>query len=205
MWDWDKRYVAAAIAVVLMLGVGGGMKYKENRQRAEALTAISLPAAPLAEEISAPEAPPPDIVVYVGGAVQNPGIYTLPENARVHEAVERAVPGADADLDVIGMARVLEDGETLYIPSHSETEADAGSAGSWSPPSGTAASGKININQASAEELSAGLPGVGAVLAGNIVEYRKEHGKFATIEDLRNVSGIGDKKYAALSALITVR
>jgi competence protein ComEA len=173
------------------------MKYSDRRYRErmveEALTLEAVPEP--AAEI------PREIVVYVGGAVQNPGIYSLPEGSRVHEAVALALPAERADLDNIGMARVLEDEESLYIPSQEETAAGDGGQQSIS----AAAAGKVNINRASAQELSAALPGVGEVLAQNIVEYREKNGKFATIEDLKNVSGIGEKKFEALEALITVR
>jgi competence protein ComEA len=207
MWEWDRRYVSAAAgAALLILGVAAGMAYSERRHRQQLIHEIVLPAAPAAAE-TAPAEEPGEFVVYVGGAVQNPGVYTLPAGARVHEAIGLALPAADADLDVVGMARELEDGETLYVPSRSETAAAGAVSGApaagWA--SGAAPSGKVNINQASAQELEAGLPGVGEVLARNIVEYRETNGKFARIEDLKNVSGIGAKKYEALESLITVR
>jgi competence protein ComEA len=201
MLEWDRRYIAAAGVILLILGGVFGLKYSDHKQRQRLLEETVLPVTNLAVIEEEKEEEAGEIVVYVGGAVQNPGIYTLLLGARVHEAVLMAVPLEEADLDVIGMARPLEDGETLYIPVRGEAGAETGAV--WTGSS--SAAGKININRASAEELAAGLPGIGEAIARRIVDYRTANGNFSSPDELQKVSGIGEKKYAAIEALITVR
>lgn len=142
------------------------------------------------------------IVVHVGGSVLAPGVYELAESARVQDAIEAAGGfGEQAATDALNLARVLTDGEHVVVPTLSEVEGAAAAA----PPGGAAApgGGKVNINAASAAELDA-LPGIGMSTAEKIVADRQANGPFAAIEDLKRVSGIGDKKYAALADSICV-
>lgn len=145
------------------------------------------------------------IVVHVGGSVRNPGVYELPESSRVNDAVVAAGGLADdAQTDSVNLARNLTDGEQVLIPSEAEVEA----AGQQTTPSQAPATaqpglGKVNINTATAEALDA-LPGIGASTAAKIVADREANGPFKTTDDLKRVTGIGDKKYAQLADLITV-
>ena len=145
------------------------------------------------------------IVVHVGGSVRNPGVYELPESSRVNDAVVAAGGLADdAQTDSVNLARNLTDGEQVLIPSKAEAEA-AGqqTAPSQAPATAQPGSGKVNINTATAEALDA-LPGIGASTAAKIVADREANGPFKTTDDLKRVTGIGDKKYAQLADLITV-
>lgn len=146
-------------------------------------------------------APAKTIVVHVGGAVANPGVRELEEGSRVQDAVEAAGGFADgAARDALNLARVLADGEQVVVPTLEEQEAVVSS------PQGASAStggGKVNLNVASAAELDA-LPGVGPATAEKIVADREANGPFATVEDLKRVSGIGDKKFADLADLVCV-
>ncbi|MDR1615991.1 MAG: ComEA family DNA-binding protein, partial [Syntrophomonadaceae bacterium] len=139
------------------------------------------------------------IQVYVTGEVVNPGVYVLDEDARVHDAVNMAgglLPAAQSGN--LNMAARLRDGETLYVPSVDET-------GPASAPSvATADNRRVNINTASAAELEQKLDGIGAALAQRIVEYRDSQGFFRKAEDLKKVSGIGDKKFEAIKEQIDV-
>ena len=141
------------------------------------------------------------IVVHVGGSVLAPGVYELAESARVQDAIEAAGGfGEQAATDALNLAHVLADGERVVVPTQSEVEgAVAAPGGAATAPGG----GKVNINAASAAELDA-LPGIGMSTAEKIVADRQANGPFATIEDLKRVSGIGDKKYAALADSICV-
>lgn len=158
------------------------------------------------------------IVVYVCGAVVSPGVYELPEGTRVYEAVEAAGGFAEnAEETYVNQALILSDQDRLYIPTKDEAseEGTESTAYGVTNGTGTAASGDasskdvesgsalINLNTATQEELES-LPGIGEARALAIIAYREEHGAFSSIEDIQNVSGIGEAIYANLKAYITV-
>ena len=140
--------------------------------------------------------------VYVCGQVQNPGVYVLKQGSRVCDVF--AMAGGltkEAATDYWNQAKVLQDGEMIYVPTIEEAkerlpEAGAGDLNNKQP-------GKININIASVEDLMT-LPGVGESKAKSIVEYRKAHGKFGSIEDIMNVSGIKEAMYEKIKEYISV-
>ena len=147
------------------------------------------------------EAAVPVIAIHVSGAVLNPGVYELPEGSRANDAIE-AAGGASEDAvpDALNLARVLSDGEQIIVPTVEEQERleEAAVAGQTLD-----AGGKVNINTATVEQLDS-LPGVGESTAKKIIADREENGPFGSPEDLKRVSGIGDKKYEDLADLITV-
>ena len=137
------------------------------------------------------------IFVDVTGAVNNPGVYTLTANSRVIDAIKAAgnsAPGAD--LSTINLARVLADGEQIYV----DAVATNSKGVRVSTPIRT---GPININRATVKDFDS-LDGIGPVIAARIVAYRKANGPFTTIEDLQKVSGIGVAKFAQIKAKIRV-
>ncbi|WP_410050691.1 helix-hairpin-helix domain-containing protein [Actinomyces sp. MRS3W] len=158
-------------------------------------------AGPEAEETG-------ELVIHVAGAVTTPGVVTLPAGSRVVDAID-AAGGAlpDADTDQLNLARVLQDGEQVRVPHQGEDastwEEQTGVSGDGSRDTGAGAGGRININTASATELET-LPGIGPALAQRIVDYREEHGPFAAVDDLTEVSGIGAAKLEALRDEVTV-
>lgn len=144
----------------------------------------------------------PTIAVHVSGAVAAPGVYELEEGARVADAVELAggfLEGAAEN--ALNLARVLNDGEQVVVPTAEEHAAQQTAAEALGGAAGVG--GKVNINTASAEQLDT-LPGVGESTAQKIIADREANGPFSSPEDLKRVSGIGDKKYAELADLITV-
>jgi competence protein ComEA len=159
------------------------------------------------------------VVVHVAGAVKKAGIVELPGNSRVHQAIAAAGGAAPAaDLNRLNLASVLEDGQKIHVPSRGEAaspEAAEGGAPSAGGGEGSASSGvtsggggpapggKVNLNSAGAEEL-AELPKVGPVLAQRIVDWRKEHGPFKTVEEVDAVDGVGPKMLEALLPLLTI-
>lgn len=159
------------------------------------------------------------LTVHVVGQVRKPGVIKLPAGARVADAVARA-GGAlhGADLAAVNLARPLADGEQVRIPKPGESAAPAGGgaggptggAGSGGVTPGATAGGavggvdaKLDLNRATAAELEE-LPGVGPVLAQRIVDWRTEHGRFANVDELGEVSGIGEKIFAQLQPKVTV-
>ena len=141
------------------------------------------------------------ITVYVCGAVVQEGVYELPAGSRISDALLMA-GGYDENAlhGYVNLAERLEDGERIYFPDYQELE-ELGIV----PISSTESSesGLVNINTADAEMLKT-LPGIGDAKAADIIAYREEHGAFSSIEDIKNVSGIGESIYNRISSGITV-
>jgi competence protein ComEA len=139
----------------------------------------------------------PEIFVDVTGAVNNPGVYTLTGRSRVIDAIKAAGDSAPgADLSTINLARVLNDGEQIYVDS---TVVNS----SGQRVSKKVSSGPININRATLRQLDA-LDGIGPVIAGRIIEYRKKNGSFLSVDDLQKVSGIGAAKFAQIKSKVRI-
>jgi competence protein ComEA len=179
----QKRALVAVSAVVVVLSVS--IVVKGN-------TGEITPPPVVVEQVQAPQ-----IFVDVTGAVNTPGVYTLTASSRVIDAIKAAggsAPGAD--LSTINLARVLADGEQIYVDA-----AITNSKGVRV--SAPKRSGPININRATAGDFDS-LDGIGPVIANRIVTYRKTHGPFITIEDLQKVSGIGAAKFSQIKSKIRV-
>lgn len=146
--------------------------------------------------------PVPDgrVVVDVGGKVRRPGVLRLPAGSRVADALAAAGgPKEGTDLTGLNRARVLVDGEQVLVGvAPSAAPATATGTGGPAPPART---GPISLNAATAEELDT-LPGVGPVLARHIVEYRGRGGGFRSVDELREVDGIGERRFADLRPLV---
>ncbi|MDI6901392.1 MAG: ComEA family DNA-binding protein [Anaerosomatales bacterium] len=144
----------------------------------------------------------PLIVLHVAGAVRHPGVYELPDGARVHDAIEAAGGVlASAAPDALNLARIVADGERLYVPTADEVDAGMadGEPYGGGPGASTASGGAalVDINTADAATLEQ-LPGIGPATAAKIVDDREKNGPFKTVDDLARVSGIGAKKIEAL-------
>jgi competence protein ComEA len=137
------------------------------------------------------------VTVDVAGEVKEPGVYLLTPGARVEDALERAGgPSRKADLSQINRAAKLEDGRQVLVPAKpSRSAVAAASAPGGSVPA--APEQPINLNTATLEQLDT-LDGVGPSTAQKILDYRTEHGGFTAIEELDQISGIGEKRLAAL-------
>jgi competence protein ComEA len=175
--------VIAALAVTVVIGI--------LRGAAAPVDQVVVDETPVAS------APASEVYVHVAGAVAAPGLYVLPANARVVDAVAAAGGLADdADGAAINLARTLADGEQLHVPRLGE-----------SPPLTSAQSapgeGRVDLNTADASLLDT-LPRIGPALAERIIAWRDENGRFTSVEDLLAVPGIGDKMLEALRDLVTV-
>ncbi|WP_139892599.1 helix-hairpin-helix domain-containing protein [Bacillus sp. D386] len=146
--------------------------------------------------------------VDVKGAVQKPGVYEFLKGDRVTDVIQKAGGLKNgADSKQVNMAQLVEDEMVIYIPIKGETaEASNHTAGESSGNTVSAAKGDgtINLNKATSEELQE-LPGIGPSKATAILQKREELGSFKTIEDLKEVTGIGDKTFEKLRELITVK
>ncbi|MFF8383468.1 helix-hairpin-helix domain-containing protein [Streptomyces kanasensis] len=212
-----ERRTLAALAVLLVVGVVlAGRLFWSGRPetvhapevvvRAEpAATTSADPVPPADRQVAAPPAAAPSVVVVdVSGKVRRPGVLRLPTGARVVDAL-RAAGGVPPGTDTTGLnrARVLVDGEHVLVgvpatagpPGTLPAAALEGAAGS------APAGGPISLNSATVEQLDT-LPGVGPVLARHIVDHRTRHGGFRSVEELREVRGIGARRFADLRTLV---
>lgn len=172
----NLQLTVAGVATLLV--VGGAVWF--------GLGASSVVPPPGPTDVSEP--PPVVFTVHVSGAVLQPGVAVVDSGSRIADVVS-AAGGAtpDADLSGLNLASPVRDGERILVPSLVDGQA----------PSGTAGSGGLDLNLATAEELQK-LDGVGPVLAGRIVAFRESNGPFVAIEDLLDVPGIGEAKLLAL-------
>ena len=152
------------------------------------------------------------IAVHITGEVKKEGIIYLNQGARIVDAIDAAGGETEeADLSQVNLAYELQDGQKIYIPNKKEKISQYITENSGTnviiEDSNTSTqkggSGKVNINTANQSELDR-LPGIGPSLAERIIEYREENGNFKNIEDLQNVKGIGDAKFADIKDKVTV-
>lgn len=162
--------------------------------------------APLAADVVLPAEPSAAayVVVHVAGEVARPGVVELPAGARINEAVQ-AAGGAkpEADLAAVNLARVLVDGEQVYVPAPGEVAPAVGRPGGGGAGTGSAGGGPVNLNTATEAELD-DLPGIGPVLAQRILDWRTRYGRFTLVEELTEVAGIGPTVLERLRDLVTV-
>ncbi|MEO6791883.1 MAG: ComEA family DNA-binding protein [Ornithinibacter sp.] len=149
-------------------------------------------------------------MVHVVGQVRSPGVLRLPAGSRVSDAVAAAGGAtARAELSGINLARLLLDGEQVRVPAPGEevpepaAPAGGGGAGVGGGGASAATGGVVSLNTADLAGLDT-LPGVGPVLAQRILDWRVEHGRFTTVDELSEVSGIGEKLLARLRPLVSV-
>lgn len=148
------------------------------------------------------------IIVHISGAVNNEGIVELKENSRIQDAIDKAGGlKENACIDKINLAYILEDGMKICIPTIEEQkkkdEIEQESKNSTEGSSESKQNIKVNINTATQTQLET-LPGIGPSTALKIINYRNEKGKFKTIEEIKEVSGIGESKFNNIKDLITI-
>ena len=195
----EAIYAGAAVMCV----IAAGWFYTSDRRKSADVYEMAAAAEPSesakARISESAEAPLKRIKIYITGAVTNPGVYELNEGSRVEDALGLAGgPTAEADMLRVNLAARLKDEQQIIVPKEGETVDKM-------PAEGQNESGdsRININTADEPELMK-LPGVGEVTAKNIIAYRTEHGAFQSIEDIRNVTRIGEKTFERFKELITV-
>jgi len=209
-------YAACLVLVVLLgwrvLRADGEASTAPAQRRGGATTTGASPDTP---SVSVAPARDGSATVHVVGAVRRPGVYRLRLGQRVEDAIRRAGGASSAtDLQAINLAAKVADGQQVVVPRRaavgggSGAPASGGTGGAATGGGGTGAagvapSGPINLNSATAEQLDT-LDGVGPATAQKILEYRTQHGGFASVDDLAQVPGIGPKKLEALKAQVTV-
>lgn len=196
-----KLIIAVGIGIIVIIGI---IKIVDIYYQKNSKDQISI--SNFIENEKEDENNNTNIKVYITGEVKNQGVIELEEGARIADAIEKAGGKTEqANLKNVNLAYQLEDGQKIYIPNINDIETeviDDGASGIVGDT--TAAQEIININKADENELQS-LNGIGESLASSIVEYRKENGKFETIEDLKNVPGIGESKFENIKAYIKVK
>lgn len=251
-WGLSPR-VLLLVAVLALVAVVWGVtqfsaapraeQFASPSASAESVQAVGAQQSPGAQSTAQPGANPSEsaqggasgeatVRVHVAGAVNNPGVYTLPAQGRAVDAIAAASgAAADADLDRVNLAGALSDGVQIYVPHRGETAAPAqiqpnggtanagqgnaangASQGGTQPqpartltPAGSAQKGStpVNINTATAEELQT-LPRIGPAMAQRIIAWREAHGGFRSVDELDAVPGIGPSMLENLRPLVTV-
>ena len=210
----ESQHQKIIIVLVVVILAGGGYWMLKHFHPALFLGEPDF----VVETETTPPTPPsstaqPEIVVHVMGAVKSPGVYHLSTDARVHEAIQKAGGKTDqADLHSLNLAAKMRDGEQIYVPEIRQTP-DVGqtiptSSSSAAPPqpsvrrSASSDGSRININTATFQELQT-VRGIGPTMAQRIIEYRQTSGRFATVDDLTNVKGVGEKTLEKIRDSIT--
>jgi competence protein ComEA len=226
--DPDRRHLIAYVAAAAVLVVIAA-RFLGRDDGADPVPSISMAApasaSPAGARPRAPARAKPLIWVDVAGAVRRPGLYSLPDGARVAAALERAggVSGR-AERAAVNLAAKLMDGQQVFVPARGSAAGGAGGAGAAvggagaggaGVASGAGASGsglsadgasggagaRISLSSATQSQLEE-LDGIGPALAQRIIEYRDQHGGFRSIDELQEVSGIGAKRFEALKGSI---
>jgi competence protein ComEA len=180
------------LAIVAIALIGARYLREESGSRAQ-VTSGHPPAKAQIERT------PSRVFVHVTGAVRRPGVYRLPAWARLDQAVRRAGgPAPKADLEQVNLAAKVADGQQVVVPRRGA--AASGAAQGAGPET---AGGPVSLNTATPEQLDQ-LDGVGPATAQKILEFRKEHGGFRSIDDLKQISGIGPKRFEALKDKVRV-
>ena len=147
------------------------------------------------------------ITIHIAGEINNPGVFYLSPNSRIIDAINAAGGSTDiANLDKINLAYKLQDGQKIYIPSIYDEEISnyiTNNSGDNVLDSSSNINTTININTATQSELET-LPGIGEATAQKIIDYRNRNGKFHKVEDIMNVSGIGESKFNNIKDKISV-
>ncbi|GAB6274952.1 MAG: ComEA family DNA-binding protein [Peptococcaceae bacterium] len=210
MFQLERRQQLIVLIIAALILFGGGYKYacwQKNRAAESKVTLEQLEAMPGEDEKGE------EIVVHVTGAVEKSGVYRLPAGARINDALKKAGVQAEADLDSLNLAAPLIDGQKIIVPLRQENLGMGNPGGPFSsgPPKNMTSretpapgsGGLVNINTADQAALDS-LPGIGPALAQRIIQYREKNGPYKVPEDIKNVSGIGEKRFENLKDLISV-
>ncbi len=200
MFGFDRKQLACGVILICAVVFGAGYKTAQVREEKNFRPVITDSVYAGQEEKNR------TVTVYITGAVKSPGVYTFPEGSRILDAVNKAGAAKDADLTCINLAELMSDQQQVTVPRQGEADADNNRiAGRGTNLSGARSRqpAKININTADAAALES-LPGIGPATARKIIDYRTEHGRFKSISELLQVSGIGEKKFTQIKDLITI-
>jgi competence protein ComEA len=205
--QWLIGCICLAVGLAFYIYRTGGEKPESSLQTSDMIKAESSAVKKEGESsdqvISSQDSP--FVMVDIKGAVQKPGVYQLPKDARVKDALAQAGGATkEADLRQLNLASKLQDEMAVYIPAAGEEIPPSSPVSSISSSGTSNDQPLVNINTANTDELQT-LNGIGPSKASAIVSYREENGLFQTVEDLGQVSGIGEKSLEKIKAQITVQ
>ena len=211
IWAWAINHLRVLIVVcfalsaimftLAWLGSNVSAEAGGEPQLQESLDDSTYPNLPNTPSSTKTPSLPSTVIVYVSGAVSAPDVYVLPLDARVKDLVVAAGGlTADADPERLNLAERLKDSDHIHVPRQGEA-ADEGAG--VDNTAGTAQSGPLDLNTASASDLDS-LPGIGQSFAERIIEYRTTNGPFTSVEDLQKVKGIGAALFAKIAPLVKV-
>jgi len=210
MFNLSNQEKITIILLLVVIIIGGGIVLSKNINKEDNFTINR--ASDISENNTVIQKEIPSVIIHITGAVKNPGVYQLKSTDRIVDAVKIAGGETEeANLDLINLAALLKDGQKIIVPykTYSET-GDETNTNSYKnvesvySSSSVSTSAKININTANANMLQA-LSGIGPVLSERIIEYRNQNGFFGVIDDIKDVSGIGEKKFEGIKDLICVQ
>jgi len=197
----DSTLVAAGVVVIVILGAVFGVVVLAPH----GTTSAAPPSPPVFESVTSSSTTLPQVLVHAAGAVRQPGLHSLPSGSRIADLIE-AAGGVDetVDIDRVNLAAPVSDGERVYVPRRDEP---VPAASTLSPELGGFPSGlgrPLDLNTATQQQLDE-LPGVGPATAAAILAERKSRGRFASVDDLLDVRGIGTAKLEEIRGLVTTR
>lgn len=199
-----KPLIVIAVCVAL---VAAFLAWRSRPAVSTVAPEVSVAASPVRPTQEAPtpasgeQSPSVYLVIAIQGQVRHPGLVKLPPGARIADAIEAAggvLPGTD--VSYVNLAQKVADGQLIVINKSGPAGGSGGSAGD---PGASGGGQLIDLNTASESDLET-LPGIGPSLGARILAYRTQHGGFKNVDELRNVSGIGDSKFAEIKDLVTV-
>ncbi|NCO23562.1 MAG: hypothetical protein COZ07_05730 [Candidatus Infernicultor aquiphilus] len=203
----QEKITIIFLLILIMIGIGIILYKNFNNEDNLALNSPSN----FSENNIAEKVEVPSVIIHISGAVKNPGVYQLKSTDRVVDAVKIAGGITErANPDAINLAALLKDGQKIIIPYKISNQVTVESDKNISKnieevySSSSSPSDQININTADDHTLQS-LPGIGPVLSKRIIDYRDQNGLFEVIDDIKNVSGIGEKKFEGIKDLICVQ
>ena len=197
--------ILLVVGIIATLVGGAALLFRDGGSQDGITITLDEPDAAFAVGSQTPET----IKVYISGEARRPGVYELPSDARADDALQAAGgPTSNAALELVNLAKRVADEEQIHIPGQSD-RGDVRGVSGGSPPSlagntGPSSSGKLNINTATVEQFTS-LPNIGPSRAAAIVDYREREGPFGSVDELKNVGGIGDKITDSIRDLVEVR
>lgn len=200
----NKKILIIGIAIIIlillfMIKIIDNKYQKNNSTNTEYISSIETEKEEAFQEEK--------IIIYITGEVNKEGVIELPEGSRIADAIEKAEGVTEnANLKKVNLAYALEDGQKIYIPNKNEEETiiTEFTEGIVNDSDDVKQNKSININKADINELQT-LNGIGESLAQSIIKYREENGNFKTIEDVKNVPGIGENKFEKIKENIKIK
>ncbi|EJO5346420.1 helix-hairpin-helix domain-containing protein [Clostridium botulinum] len=200
----DKKKIIGSIVIVFILGIFTIIGYVVSKPEEVTIKEDEIFVENTKSIDKSKEKRKKEIIVYVNGQVNNPGVYKLNENSRLQELIKMAGGyTSNADTCKLNLAKKLKDEDYIYIEKKSGDDSNKNNKGAETK-SSIDTDGKIDLNSASKEELKT-IPGIGNVTAEKIIDYRENEGEFKKFEDLKAIGRIGEKTIEKIKEKAEIR